>query len=267
MDTAALLAHIVSQTRQNVEFLIAHKQISADDGQSILLKLPNAMKVSDDATSRLVQKTQNLNIGATTTSAPNAVVTPAYTPSYQPPSPAAIPGVLFRAKATWGYNESGDLSFHAGDTIDIVDEANADWWMGRHNGKEGLFPSNYVERLPPPPQPSGALPSASPNLYSEKAYTSVGGPGYAMSSAYAPYQPPSGYQGPPPPSQGYAPYGGPLPSGPPVNAPPPADQPPAGENKNKFGGKLGNTLAHAAVGGVGFGAGSAVGSGIINSIF
>lgn len=52
-----------------------------------------------------------------------------------------------------------------GDTIDIVEETNADWWTGRNKGKQGLFPSNYVQKLPPeaPLQP-----------YSEK----YGAPGY-----------------------------------------------------------------------------------------
>jgi len=56
--------------------------------------------------------------------------------------------------------------------------------------------------------------------------------------------------------------------GPPGNivvaqAVPEQPQPP---KKKRFGG-LGNTLAQSAAGGVGFGAGSAVGSGIVNSLF
>jgi hypothetical protein len=42
-----------------------------------------------------------------------------------------------------------------GDIIDIVEETNADWWTGRNGGKQGLFPSNYVQKLhtEPSPQP------------------------------------------------------------------------------------------------------------------
>lgn len=38
------------------------------------------------------------------------------------------------------------------------------------------------------------------------------------------------------------------------------------ENKKKFG-KFGNTMAHSAAGGVGFGAGAAIGSGLVHAIF
>ena len=53
----------------------------------------------------------------------------------------------------------------AGDTIDIVEETNADWWTGRNRGKQGLFPSNYVQKLSPEP---------SPQPYQEKAYNTPG---------------------------------------------------------------------------------------------
>jgi hypothetical protein len=51
-----------------------------------------------------------------------------------------------------------DLSFVAGDTIEIVDNTDPNWWTGRLNGKQGLFPSSYVENLsrPVPPVKSGA---------------------------------------------------------------------------------------------------------------
>ena len=31
--------------------------------------------------------------------------------------------------------------------IEVISEKNADWWLGRARGKEGLFPSNYVEKV------------------------------------------------------------------------------------------------------------------------
>ena len=39
------------------------------------------------------------------------------------------------------------MTFAAGDIVEIVEESNADWWVGRLNGKQGLFPSNYVEKI------------------------------------------------------------------------------------------------------------------------
>lgn len=42
----------------------------------------------------------------------------------------------------------GDLSFSAGETIEIIEETNADWWKGRNSqGMIGLFPSSYAEKI------------------------------------------------------------------------------------------------------------------------
>ncbi|KAJ3576273.1 hypothetical protein NP233_g537 [Leucocoprinus birnbaumii] len=41
----------------------------------------------------------------------------------------------------------GDLSFNAGDRIELVQRTDSteDWWTGRLNGHEGVFPGNYVQ--------------------------------------------------------------------------------------------------------------------------
>ncbi|KAJ7352482.1 SH3 domain-containing protein [Mycena albidolilacea] len=323
MDSA-LFNHIISQTRQNVEFLISHKQISPADGREILAKLPNT---SDRTMAALEQQTQNLLITPPPSTGP---------PSY-PQTPAAQ---TVRAKALWDYGDgqsSQDLSFRAGDTIEIIEETNSDWWTGRLNGREGVFPANYVEKLASPgPSPYNARDAHSSNAPSMPSFT--GQPAYQPPSgppaqpAYQPptgppagpygggYQPPTGgyqpayqpppsgppqaaYQPPPgPPQQGgqYNSYGGPPPNsyggppqnsyggplqnsygGPPPNAygaPPPlapkpseapaaAAPPPAGPQKESKFGKYGGIVASSAAGGLGFGAGSAVGSNIVNSIF
>ncbi|KAG6820977.1 hypothetical protein H0H93_008606 [Arthromyces matolae] len=349
MDAAALLGYVLSQTKQNIEFLVAQKQISKEIGNEILAKIPKAPSAAD----ALAKQTQNLSISSPTSAAHGSPSSHGYEASYSsppgygaPPAAAAVhtaasattpgygasytslpsnhpppavaaptthvstsvsslpPGVLFRAKALWDYNEhgqnTGDLPFRAGDIIDITAETNADWWTGRNNGRDGLFPSNYVERLPPPqgPHPAHSIPPPAPHagysspppggapLYgTTPGYSSYPPPaapgGYGAPSAfpqpggYAPpaggYAPMGGYQGPPPPGPAYTPYG--TPGAPSHGAP--GKEGKAGkehkegkdkDKKNKGGG-LGETLAHAAVGGVGFGAGSAIGSGIIDSLF
>lgn len=42
---------------------------------------------------------------------------------------------------------AGDLSFRAGDQIELVKktESTEDWWTGRVNGQEGAFPANYCQ--------------------------------------------------------------------------------------------------------------------------
>lgn len=122
-------------------------------------------------------------------------------------------------------------------------ETNADWWTGRNrSGEHGLFPSNYVEKLPPR--------SLSPILVPEprKSTTSVQSKGFEEqrhSSPALPYPPPLA---PPqthyPPPAGYYPPAGPVPGA--VNysyAAPPAGPPttqPMGQQgtgkKSKFGG-------------------------------
>ncbi|KAJ6577344.1 hypothetical protein B0H19DRAFT_1119333 [Mycena capillaripes] len=292
MDSSALLAHIVSQTRQNVEFLISQRQISPENGRDILSKLPNA---PDHSIAALERQAQNL------------LITP-------PPSTGPMPGYpgaqTVYAKALWGFNEqaqnSNDLSFRAGDTIEIIEETNSDWWTGRHNGRQGLFPSNYVEKLAPSaPSPYQARDtyssnSSMPSFPSQPGYQPPTGP--PSGPPYQPpgpsYQPPPGpsYQPPPgpsyqpPPSSPTGPYSGPgyqppnggyqpvyqPPSGPPqqggqynsYGGPPPLTPkpapsqvqaaapagPPEPPKKGKFG-KLGSTFAQSAVGGAGFGAG------------
>ncbi|EIM90807.1 SH3-domain-containing protein [Stereum hirsutum FP-91666 SS1] len=307
-DPAALIAHIVSQTRQNIEFLISQNELSRDSGRDILSKLPSSSSSStsnndhnimalSDATRRMTipepssspAHSHNMPMpGGMMNSAvstpqgppPGRVTSPyssppphahhAPPPDFGPPVRRGVPPPgpkVVRAKALWSYNENGqdpnDLSFQAGDIIEIVTETNADWWTGKIGGRQGLFPSNYVEKLdsssvsaPPYPPPSE---SRSPS-YSSPEYNS-----YNNNNAPVPYQ------GPPPPQQvqGYNPYmNGPGAGA--VQQPPPQqvqvqqEQPP--QKESKYGG-LKQTLATSAVGGVGFGAGSAIGSGLINSIF
>jgi len=205
------------------------------------------------------------------------------------PVPAPAPATP-QAKSLWGYNEDGtepaDLSFPAGVTIEILEETNADWWKGRYQGREGLLPSSYVEKLPPSTSSTGAVPSfpqasASPPSDPEKAAIYSGGHSNSNGRFAAPGPPNNHGYMPPPPQQnqwgGYSPQppqqqwsggGGGPPSG--YFSPPPPPPPPEGgapeKKKNKFG-KYGSQAGSAAASGVGFGAGAAIGSGIVNAIF
>lgn len=73
----------------------------------------------------------------------------------KPPPPKPKPSRLSQApgaeKATALYDYSaqaeGDLSFRAGDVIEIVlrTQNENEWWTGKLNGKQGQFPGNYVK--------------------------------------------------------------------------------------------------------------------------
>ncbi|EEB13134.1 myosin Ie, putative [Pediculus humanus corporis] len=59
------------------------------------------------------------------------------------------PVMLSRCKAVYDYvaQDLDELSLTYGDIITIVKEHEGGWWQGRLKGKEGLFPSNYVEKM------------------------------------------------------------------------------------------------------------------------
>ncbi|KIO07476.1 hypothetical protein M404DRAFT_23979 [Pisolithus tinctorius Marx 270] len=54
-----------------------------------------------------------------------------------------------RAIALFNFHavEAGDLTFSKGDVIVVTRKSDStdDWWTGKVNGKEGIFPANFVE--------------------------------------------------------------------------------------------------------------------------
>lgn len=38
-----------------------------------------------------------------------------------------------------------ELAFQKGQVITVLNKDDCDWWKGELNGREGLFPSNYVK--------------------------------------------------------------------------------------------------------------------------
>ncbi|CDZ98347.1 Amphiphysin [Phaffia rhodozyma] len=63
-------------------------------------------------------------------------------PSYNAPAPAYVVALFdFEAQA------AGDLGFSVGDRIELIERtpSTEDWWTGRLDGREGVFPGNYVQ--------------------------------------------------------------------------------------------------------------------------
>jgi len=225
-QAAALLAHVVGQIEQNVEFLASQNYISQSDASAILTNLPNVANIPPPSgINGLAARVSNMMVG--TPSTPET-----RTPAPPPPAQISLPQV----KALWAYSgdDANDLSFQPGDVIDVVEETNADWWTGRVHGKQGLFPSSYVERIAQP------VDTSAPAAPAPRPYKPFG-------AAY------HGVDAPPPPGQG-------------VNSSGLQEAPATEEKKNKFG-KYKSTLAHSAAGGVGFGAGAAIGGGLVRAIF
>ncbi|CCD22592.1 amphiphysin NDAI_0A04350 [Naumovozyma dairenensis CBS 421] len=81
---------------------------------------------------------------------PQAAAPPPYPTSGMPPTAGsmAAPGVeTVTALYDYQAQAAGDLSFPAGAVIEIVErtsDAN-EWWTGKYNGQQGVFPGNYVQ--------------------------------------------------------------------------------------------------------------------------
>ncbi|KAI0090186.1 SH3 domain-containing protein [Irpex rosettiformis] len=238
-QSAALLEHIFSQTQANVMFLESQNYISAPEAKDILSRLTAAQDRSG----------HSVDSGAMI---PVPSVAPAGRRSFPPPSQAR----LNQARALWAYNEDGreanDLSFSSGEIVEIIDENNADWWTGKCRGRQGLFPSNHVEKInasspAPAPPPFAPPPTSAPVPYAPPAGLPPPGPPVGYGNDRPVYKPfGATYQGinqPPPPGSGAV-----------NNVGLQQAQAPAEPKKNRFGG-LGSTMANSAAGGVGFGAG------------
>jgi len=291
MSQNNILNHITTRIKADVEFLVAEGLMSRYDADIVANKLPSvAEEHSQSHKSGLVSPpSSNASTPVSERIAPfkKAAATAAAALGRTPARPAPAPSSSSpQAKALWGYNEDGsepaDLSFPAGATIEIVEETNADWWKGRYQGREGLLPSSYVEKLPPSSSSSApSFPeanSASPPSDPEKAAMYSGNSG-AMHPRFVPPPPPGGGYMPPPSQQNqwnpgpYSPHAQQWSQGgPPAgyqHSPPPPPPPEGGvpeKKKSKFG-KYGSQAGSAAASGVGFGAGAAIGGGIVNAIF
>lgn len=99
-QTAALLAHVVSQIEQNVNFLASQNYISQSDASNILTKLPNVNGADD--VNQLNSRMANLM--------PTPMM-PTPSPRVVPRAPMAAPSGS-QAKALWAYNENGEVCTH-----------------------------------------------------------------------------------------------------------------------------------------------------------
>ncbi|CAG4992079.1 unnamed protein product [Parnassius apollo] len=74
-------------------------------------------------------------------------------------------GVQGRCRAVFSYQPANpdELPLCVGDVLEVLGEVEEGWWQGRRQGRVGVFPSNFVVMLEPPPpappsEPAPALP-------------------------------------------------------------------------------------------------------------
>lgn len=238
---------------QELEFLAEVHVISHTQLSQILMLLPNP---SSAAVSALRTQTPALqapaqsstpavphNLGFTPPmSPPAATKTPAHEKAMlpiagpaQPPPPSYTPTalVLSRAEAMWAFSgsEAGDLSFAAGDVVEVIEKVKDDWWRGRVVGQSevGLFPSSYVKEMQ-----VLAVGNKVPGLPERKTGYGGYGQGGNMMTEVAHAGPSNGYEQQQQQGQGEEKKKGAL-----------------GKNGEKFGKKLGNGLCSFSVTGVG----------------
>ncbi|KAG2417589.1 hypothetical protein HFD88_008808 [Aspergillus terreus] len=75
----------------------------------------------------------------------------------QPAASQAVPSgtsaaTVSRVRALFDFqpSEPGELQFRKGDVIAVLESVYKDWWKGSLRGQTGIFPLNYVEKLPDP---------------------------------------------------------------------------------------------------------------------
>jgi hypothetical protein len=96
-QAAMLLAHVVSQIEQNVNFLAAQNYLSQSDAATILTKLPNV--ANTPAMNKLANEFSNVAVSTARAVPPP----PRSNPAFPEPQESSLP----RARAIWAYN--GDV--------------------------------------------------------------------------------------------------------------------------------------------------------------
>ncbi|KAF9172634.1 hypothetical protein BGX20_005217 [Mortierella sp. AD010] len=66
-----------------------------------------------------------------------------------PPPPKRLGVKMVVALYDYDAQQDGDLSFKKDDRIEIVEKTGStdDWWTGKLNGRQGVFPGNYVQEI------------------------------------------------------------------------------------------------------------------------
>lgn len=82
----------------------------------------------------------------------------------QPGPPPTKPPAKKLCKCTFEYDAGNDdeLTLKVGDIITILNQEEEGWWEGELNGKQGVFPNNFVEELSAE-EAAAAAPAATPS--------------------------------------------------------------------------------------------------------
>lgn len=145
MDMKQIVAELDSFSIQKPSVPTARILQMAKSGASLSSRprgLPGSKGV--EAMSESSADVKTTTESATGDMAAVAAPPPAYTPAAEPTAASTVDYVV----ALYDYTATadGDLTFKAGDKIEVLKRtpSTEDWWTGRLNGIEGVFPGNYV---------------------------------------------------------------------------------------------------------------------------
>ncbi|KAJ9293331.1 hypothetical protein DTO271G3_7827 [Paecilomyces variotii] len=111
------------------------------------LQMALALSVKDKTAAGLSTQSQ---AAAPSSSSPAAQTTQSAAPQPVPSGTTAATVSRVRALYDFQPSEPGELQFRKGDIIAVIESVYKDWWKGSIRGQTGIFPLNYVEKLPDP---------------------------------------------------------------------------------------------------------------------
>lgn len=90
--------------------------------------------------------------GVVSSSSTPAAASQAEPAAAQPVPSGTSAATVSRVRALFDFqpSEPGELQFRKGDIIAVLESVYKDWWKGSLRGQTGIFPLNYVEKLPDP---------------------------------------------------------------------------------------------------------------------
>ena len=161
-DSLQICPYLMSSNRHPTAHLMKHRENSVSSHSSSTYSSPVASKVAPPPPlSSKPSYTRTLPPSTTAAAAPppypgpsgpaaslaasNSVKRAPPPPPAPKPRPAPAVAVEYcTALYDYAATAEGDLSFAAGDRIELVKrtESTEDWWTGRLNGYEGSFPAN-----------------------------------------------------------------------------------------------------------------------------
>jgi len=114
------------------------------------LQMALALSIKDKSHEEAKQGEPSASAVASSSAAANQA--PSQPVVAQPVPSGTSAATVSRVRALFDFmpSEPGELQFRKGDVIAVLESVYKDWWKGSLRGQTGIFPLNYVEKLPDP---------------------------------------------------------------------------------------------------------------------